>query len=133
MSFISIKFLMEFYASIEKSKQITLLIFILAVIGLIAIYFAVINIKPIELKIASIEDSMVDRLVKINGTIGNIRKSKTNNFYWTVNDGSNITVPILDNKFKKLSVKKGDSVGIIGLVTKYNGELEVMPKEIYVE
>jgi DNA/RNA endonuclease YhcR with UshA esterase domain len=124
---------MEFYASIEKSKQITLLIFILAVIGLIAIYFAVINIKPIELKIASIEDSMVDRLVKINGTIGNIRKSKTNNFYWTVNDGSNITVPILDNKFKKLSVKKGDSVGIIGLVTKYNGELEVMPKEIYVE
>jgi DNA/RNA endonuclease YhcR with UshA esterase domain len=119
--------------SIEKSKQITLLIFILAVIGLIAIYFAVINIKPIELKIASIEDSMVDRLVKINGTIGNIRKSKTNNFYWTVNDGSNITVPILDNKFKKLSVKKGDSVGIIGLVTKYNGELEVMPKEIYVE
>jgi DNA/RNA endonuclease YhcR with UshA esterase domain len=119
--------------SIEKSKQITLLIFILAVIGLTAIYFAVINIKPIELKIASIEDSMVDRLVKINGTIDYIRKSKTNNFYWTVDDGSNITVPILDNKFKKLSVKKGDSVGIIGLVTKYNGELEVMPKEIYVE
>jgi len=132
MSFISIKFLM-ILDSIEKSKQITLLIFILAVIGLTAIYFAVINIKPIELKIASIEDSMVDRLVKINGTIDYIRKSKTNNFYWTVNDGSNITVPILDNKFKKLSVKKGDSVGIIGLVTKYNGELEVMPKEIYVE
>ncbi len=132
MSFISIKFLM-ILDSIEKSKQITLLIFILAVIGLLAIYFAVINIKPIELKIASIEDSMVDRLVKINGTIDYIRKSKTNNFYWTVNDGSNITVPILDNKFKKLSVKKGDSVGIIGLVTLYNGELEVMPKEIYVE
>jgi DNA/RNA endonuclease YhcR with UshA esterase domain len=121
------------FDSIEKSKQITLLIFILAVIGLSAIYFAVINIKPVELKIASIEDSMVDRLVKINGTIDYIRKSKTNNFYWTVNDGNNITVPILDNKFKKLSVKKGDSVGIIGLVTKYNGELEVMPKEIYVE
>jgi len=132
MSFISIKFLM-ILDSIEKSKQITLLIFILAVIGLTAIYFAVINIKPMELKIASIEDSMVDRLVKINGTIDYIRKSKTNNFYWTVSDGSNITVPILDNKFKKLSVKKGDSVGIIGLVTLYNGELEVMPKEIYVE
>jgi len=132
MSFISIKFLM-ILDSIEKSKQMTILIFILAVIGLTAIYFAVINIKPVELRIASIEDSMVDRLVKINGTIGNIRKSKTNNFYWTVDDGSNITVPILDNKFKKLSVKKGDSVGIIGLVTMYNGELEVMPKEIYVK
>ena len=132
MLFVFIKSLM-ILASIEKSKQMTILIFILAAVGLIAIYFAVINIKPIELKIASIEDSMVDRLVEINGTIDYIRKSKTNNFYWTVNDGNNITVPILDNKFKKLSVKQGDSVGIIGLVTLYNGELEVMPKEIYVK
>ena len=116
-----------------KSKQMTMLIFVLAAVGLIAIYFAVINIKPIELKIASIEDSMVDRLVIINGTIDYIRKSKTNNFYWTVDDGANITVPILDKDFKKLYVRQGDRVGILGLVTKYNDELEVMPKEIYVE
>ncbi len=132
MLFVFIKSLM-ILASIEKPKQMTILIFILAAVGLIAIYFAVINIKPIELKIASIEDSMVDRLVIINGTIDYIRKSKTNNFYWTVDDGANITVPILDKEFKKLSVKQGDSVGIIGLVTLYNGELEVMPKEIYVK
>lgn len=132
MLFVFIKSLMML-ASIEKSKQMTILIFILAAVGLIAIYFAVINIKPMELRISAIEDSMVDRLVKIDGTIDYIRKSKTNNFYWTVSDGNNITVPILDNKFKKLSVKQGDSVGIIGLVTLYNGELEVMPKEIYVK
>ena len=74
---------------------------------------------------------MIDRLVKINGQIDNIRKSKTGNFYWTVDDGSNITVPILDEKFKKIEVKSGDTVEVIGLVTEYNGELEVMPKEIY--
>ena len=112
-------------------KQITFLVFILAVIGLVGIYFAVMNIKPIELKIESIEDSMNGRLVKISGRIDNIRKSRTGNFYWTVNDGNNITVPILDNKFKSLDVKSGDMIEIIGLVTEYNGELEVMPKEIY--
>jgi uncharacterized protein YdeI (BOF family) len=112
-------------------KQITFLVFILAVIGLVGIYFAVMNIKPIELKIESIKDSMNGRLVKISGRIDNIRKSRTGNFYWTVNDGNNITVPILDNKFKSLDVKSGDMIEIIGLVTEYNGELEVMPKEIY--
>jgi RecJ-like exonuclease len=131
MAFISTKTLMEL--GLFSSKYITILIFILSIIGLVTIYISVINIKPLELKIESIEDSMVDRLVKVNGKIDNIRKSKSGNFYWTVDDGSNITIPILDDKFKKLDVKSGDSVEILGLVTKYNDELEVMPKEIYVK
>lgn len=114
----------------EKYNQMTVLILILAVVGLVAIYFSVKNIKPIELKIESIKVSMIDRLVNISGQIDNIRKSKTGNFYWTVDDGSNITVPILDEKFKKIDVKSGDTVEVIGLVTEYNGEMEVMPKEI---
>jgi RecJ-like exonuclease len=118
--------------NIEKTNQITLLVLVLSIIGLITIYFAVNNIKPLELKIDSIEDSMDGRLVKISGRIDNIRKSKSGNFYWTVNDGSNITIPILDNKFKKIDVRSGDTVEVLGLVTKYNGEWEVMPKEIYV-
>ena len=114
-----------------NSKYMTLLIFFLAITGLIIIYVSVKNITPLELKIESIENSMVDRIVKIDGKIENIRKSKTGNFYWTVGDGNNITVPILDDKFKKLEVKSGDTVEVIGLVTEYKGELEVMPKEIY--
>jgi RecJ-like exonuclease len=122
---------MRFDANLDKSKQIILLVLILTIIGLAGIYFAVTNITPIELNIEAIEDSMTGRLVKINGRIDNIRKSRSGNLYWTVNDGSNITVPILNNKFKKLTPKRGDMVEIIGLVTKYNEELEVMPKEIY--
>jgi RecJ-like exonuclease len=122
---------MEFIR-IDKSKQVTVLVLLLAITGLTGIYFAVKNINPVELKIEAIEDSMIDRLVKISGRIDNIRKSKSGNSYWTINDGSNITVPILDNKFKRLIPKRGDMVEIIGLVTKYNEELEVMPKEIYV-
>jgi len=128
MMFVFTNFYMNI--NIDKQKQITLVMLILSIIGLIAIYFSVENIKPVELKIESIEDSMVDKLVKINGKIDYIRKSKSGNLYWTVSDGSNITVPILDEKFKKLSVKRGDDVEIVGLVTKYNEELEVMPKEI---
>lgn len=117
----------------NKPNQITLLVLVLSIIGLVSIYFAVNNIKPLELKIDSIEDSMNGRLVKISGRIENIRKSKSGNFYWTINDGSNITIPILDDKFKKIDVKSGDNVEVLGLVTKYNGEMEVMPKEIYVK
>ena len=124
---------MGFDIVLGKSNQITLLIFLLAIAGLTGIYFAVKNINPTELKIEAVEDSMTGRLVKISGRIDNIRKSKSGNFYWTVNDGSNITIPILDNEFKKLDVKSGDTVEVLGLVTEYNGEMEVMPKEIYVK
>ena len=112
-------------------EQITLLILVLAVIGLAGIYFAVGSIEPIELKIESIEESMSGRLVRISGKITNIRKSSSGNSYWTVDDGSTITVPILDNRFKSMILKRGDSVEVMGLVTKYKEELEVMPKEIY--
>jgi exonuclease VII large subunit len=122
---------MEVDIKTDKTKHITLLIFILAVIGLTIIYFAVSSINPIELKIEAIEDSMNGRLVKISGTISNIRKSRAGNLYLTVSDGKDITVPILNGKFKNLAAKRGDAVEIIGLVTKYNEELEVMPKEIY--
>jgi len=124
---------MEFGIKIDKSNQIMLLILVLAIVGLTGIYFAVGNIKPIELRIEDIEDSMAGRLVKISGKISNIRKSKAGNSYWTIDDGSNITVPILDNKFKKLTPKRDDVVEIVGLVTKYKEELEIMPKEIYMK
>lgn len=122
---------MELSLSLDRTKQLTLLILVLAIAGLAGIYFAIENIKPIETKIDSIEDSLNGRIVRINGMISNIKKSKSGNFYWTVDDGSNITVPILDSKFKSLAVKKGDTVEVVGVVTKYNGELEVMPREIY--
>jgi len=116
--------------ALDRSKQITLLILFLAIAGLAGIYFAVKNIKPVELEIGAIEESMEGRLVKISGRIEYIRKSKSGNMYWTVGDGNNITVPILDGKLKKIAAKRGDMVEIVGLVTQYNGEMEVMPKEI---
>jgi len=120
----------------DNSKLTTVLVLFLAVAGLAITYFAVENIDPIELNIGAIEDSMNGKLVKIIGTINNIRKSQSGNSYWTVSDDSNdagITVPILDSKFKKIVPKRGDAVEIVGLVTKYKDELEVMPKEIYIK
>jgi RecJ-like exonuclease len=123
---------MKFNVSLDRSKQITLLILFLTIVGLAGIFFAIGNIKPLELEIGAIEESMEGKLVKISGRIDYIRKSKSGNMYWTVNDGSNITVPILDGKLKKIAAKRGDMVEIVGLVTQYNGEMEVMPKEIFV-
>lgn len=117
---------------LDRSKQITILLFLLSVLGLAAIYFSIQNITPTEIEIGLIEDSMEGKMVKISGTIDNIRKSSSGNSYWTVDDGSNITVPILESKFKAISVKRGNFVEITGLVSKYQGELEVTPKEIAV-
>jgi exonuclease VII large subunit len=123
----------------SESKLITILVLFLAVAGLILTYFAVVSITPIELNIGDIKDSMTGRLVKISGSIDNIRKSSSGNSYWTIKDyrndtdgmgGAGIIVPILDSKFKKIVPKRGDFVEIVGLVTKYKEELEVMPKEI---
>jgi DNA/RNA endonuclease YhcR with UshA esterase domain len=121
---------MVFSINLDRSKQITLLILLLAIVGLAAINFAVQNIRPIELEIGAIEESMEGKLVKVSGNIENIRKSKSGNLYWSISDGNNITVPLLDGKFKKIVAKRGDTVEIIGLVSKYNGELEIMPREI---
>lgn len=118
--------------NIDKPKQITIFISIVAIVGLACIYFAVKNIEPTELEIGAIEDSIIGKLVKITGRIENIRKSRSGNSYWTVDDGNSITVPILDGKFKKLNPKRGDTVTVLGIVSEYNGELEVMPKEIYI-
>jgi hypothetical protein len=134
----------------DNSKLITILLLFLAIAGLTITYFAVTNIEPLEVKITDIEDSMTGRLVKISGRIDNIRKSSSGNSYWTIKDvssdgnddgssttdgtvdGIGITIPILDSKFKKIIPKRGDIAEIIGLVTKYKEELEVMPKEIYI-
>lgn len=124
----------RFKFNIDRPKEITLLILVLAAAGLAGIYFAAKNIEPADLKVGEIGDSMKGRLVRVSGVIGYIRKSTSNNMYWTVSDvddGSNITVPILDGKFKKLAAKRGDAVEIVGIVTEYNGELEIMPKEVY--
>jgi DNA/RNA endonuclease YhcR with UshA esterase domain len=121
--------------NINRSVQITILVLALALLGLAGIYFAVINLEPTEMSIAAIEEGMTGKLVKVAGTIDNIRKTSSNNIYWTVSDGSSaagMTVPLLDAKFKKIPAMKGDSVEITGLVSDYKGELEIMPKEINV-
>lgn len=113
-----------------SQSALTIIILILALGGLTGIYFAVSSLEPAETGISAIEESMIGKLVKITGTIDNIKKTSSNNIYWTVDDGSSITVPLLDSKFKKISAAKGDIVEVVGLVSQYNGELEVMPKEI---
>lgn len=117
---------------ISQSTWTTIIILILALVGLAGIYFAVVSLEPTEIDIKTIEEGMIGKLVKITGAIDNIKKTSSNNIYWTVDDGSSITVPLLDSKFKKISAAKGDIVEVVGLVSQYNGELEIMPKEISV-
>lgn len=120
-----------------KAMDVTVLLIVLTAAGLACICIASLNITPTEVSIAAIDNEMSGKLVAVTGSIGNIRKSKSGNVYWDVSDdsmteGESITVPLLSSKFKNLVAKRGDAVEIIGLVSEYNGEMEIMPKEIHV-
>jgi len=117
---------------IGRSEIVTLAIAFLAVSGLLGVYFSARNMEPLDIGIGSISGSMAGKIVRISGVIDKVRKSASNNIYWTVDDGSGITVPLLESKFKNMPVQAGDSVEIVGVVSQYNGEMEVMPKEINV-
>ena len=112
----------------------------LSVAGVAAIYFASERIEPLAVSVEGVAASGVDgplvgRLVRVDAAVCNIRKSKSGTVYWSVADdaecaGSVLTVPVFDKKLKALSVAKGDTIGIIGTVDDYEGELEIVPKDV---
>lgn len=112
----------------------------LSVAGVAAIYFASERIEPLAVSVEDVAASGVDgplvgRLVRVDVAICNIRKSKSGTVYWSVADdaecaGNVMTVPVFDKKLKALSVAKGDTIGIIGTVDDYEGELEIVPKDV---
>jgi len=114
----------------------------LSVAGVAAIYFASERIEPLAVSVEGVAASGVDgplvgRLVRVDAAVCGIRKSKSGTVYWSVADdaecaGSVLTVPVFDKKLKALSVAKGDTIGIIGTVDDYEGELEIVPKDAQV-
>jgi len=120
--------------TVFQEKYLIVLIFILTVAGLSITYYAVSTIDPIEIKISEITESLKGNLVRISGTIKTVKHTTSGNTYLTVDDGGNeITVPLLGKLSQQFSnIKKDQFVNITGIVSEYNGQLEIMPKNIEV-
>jgi len=115
-------------------------VIVFALLGLIAvglglIYYSVALTESAKTEIGNLENFPQGSLVKISGEITKISKSKTGNVYWTVDDGTGIiVVPFLGSIADAYrNVEKNSLVSVSGLVSEYNGELEITPKEVVVE
>lgn len=118
-----------------KENAVIFALLILVVFGLSLIYYSVSLTESAETEIANLENFPKGSLVKISGEISKLSKSKSGNIYWTLDDGTGkITVPLLGSTADNYNdVAKNSLVSITGLISEYNGELEVMPKEIGVK
>jgi DNA/RNA endonuclease YhcR with UshA esterase domain len=119
---------------IQENAMIFALL-ILVAFGLGLIYYSVSLTESAETEIINLENFPKGSLVKISGEISKLSKSKTGNIYWTVDDGTaSITVPLLGSIADDYrNIAKNSLVAVTGLISEYNGELEVMPKEIEVQ
>ena len=117
-----------------KENAIIFALLILTVAGLSLIYYSISLTESAETEIANLENFPKGSLVKIAGEISKLSKSKTGNIYWTVDDGTgSITIPLLGSIADVYQdITKNSLVSVTGLVSEYNGELEIMPKEIEV-
>jgi len=120
--------------TVFQEKYLIALIFLLTISGLLITYYAISNVDPKEMKISDINESAKGNLVTITGNIKTIKQSKSGNVYLTVDDGTDkITVPLLGALPQKFpDIKKDQLVRITGIVSEYNGQPEVMPKDIEV-
>jgi len=124
-----------------ESYIVTVLLLALSAAGIAAVWFASERIEPLQTTIGGVLESgldspLVGRLVSIDATVCNVRKSKSGSLYWSVADDSEcasvLTAPVFEKTLKTMGVAKGDVLRITGTVDEYEGELEIVPKAVLV-
>ena len=108
--------------------------FLMAVVGIVILFIFVQNIEPLEAEIKNIDDSYVGKSVKVEGIIDSIGYGKDKEtLFLTVSDkNKDIKIVMfkkdLENMHQNLSVS--DNVFIMGEVALYNGNLEIIARNI---
>ncbi|MBR1610501.1 MAG: exodeoxyribonuclease VII large subunit, partial [Methanobrevibacter sp.] len=105
---------------------------LIGIIGLIA-FTPTIEVKEVDIK--DINRAMIDEEVRITGVITDIAQSSSKTSYFlTVNDGeAQIQLIIFENQVAEIQSKnldienfKNRQVEIVGTVTQYNSEMELI-------
>lgn len=114
-----------------SDSQLMKLCLTMSVIGIIALFFIIQSIEPLELSVPEITQAYVGREVITSGDISSFAVNDGNIFIDLVDVNSTISVIM----FKKdadvaYAFKKGDKVSIIGKVAIYRNELEIIASSI---
>ena len=116
----------------DKLLKIALITSLIGLIGLI-IFTPSIEVKKVEIQ--DINRGMIDEEVSIEGVVSDVKSSASKSSYFlTVNDGTDqMSLIIFESQLAQLEdngidIKsyKGKKVNVVGTVTQYNSQLELI-------
>ena len=121
-----------------QKNFLVLICFLTSVIGLVLIYIATINLKPVEIEISQITSDLIGRTVSTKGIITQKKVHSDGHVFLVISDDvSNIQVPIfssLMNDLKKENITESDfkineNILVTGLVGEYRGQLQIQTRK----
>lgn len=116
----------------DKLLKIALITSLVGIIGLIA-FTPTIEVKEVDIK--DINRGMIDEEVRLDGVISDITQSKSKTSYFlTINDGeAQIQLIIFESQVAEIQSRnidiedfRGHKVEVVGTVTQYNSEMELI-------
>jgi DNA/RNA endonuclease YhcR with UshA esterase domain len=116
----------------DKLLKIALITSLIGIIGLIA-FTPTIEVKEVDIK--DINRGMIDEEVSIKGVITDVAQSSSKTSYFlTINDGeAQIQLIIFESQVAEIQSRnldienfKNHKVQVVGKVTQYNGEMELI-------
>ena len=116
----------------DKLLKIALITSLVGIIGLIA-FTPTIEVKEVDIK--DINRGMIDEEVRLGGVISDIAQSKSKTSYFlTINDGeAQIQLIIFESQVSEIQSRnidiedfKDHKVEVVGTVTQYNSEMELI-------
>ena len=116
----------------DKLLKIALITSLVGIIGLIA-FTPTREVKEVDIK--DINRGMIDEEVRLDGVISDIAQSKSKTSYFlTINDGeAQIQLIIFESQVAEIQSRnidiedfRGHKVEVVGTVTQYNSEMELI-------
>ncbi len=113
-----------------KEKNLFKLAFICSLVGLITLFFVSENIEIKEIDVGKITDSDVGKEVRVIGKIERLTNTEKVMFLEIAQEKiENIDV-ILFKDQKKINLKKGDYIELLGEVDEYEGEYNIIANAV---
>ncbi len=101
----------------------------MAIIGIIILFFISDKIKIKEYNLNEISEELIDKEIKINGKIEDIKELK-NSLLLTLSENKNKLKVIIYKKDKIVGLKKNQMIEVTGKLKIYEKEFEIEAEEI---
>jgi len=112
-----------------SEKAIVKLSLIAIVLGLLGIYLTVLLTEPEGVPLSEINESLVGQVIKTGGEIKSFRLSNTSTGFIALSEGGR-EIQVIAFNADGSEFKTGDFVSVTGEVTKYQGKIELVAREI---